>query len=382
MIKDNHNNELSNNYIKWWWRSIDQQMIIALIILFVFSMMLVTTSGSAVANRIGLNEYYFASRQLFYLASAFLLIIFFSFLSRKWLKRFSILGFIGSILLLILVRFYGYEVKGATRWINILGLSIQPSEFVKPFFAVVAGWILSLKFEDEFPSFSICISLYSIVALLLIIQPDFGMLVMVTAVFGIQLFIAGMPIFWIILAAFMLVFGVTAAYFWLPHVTKRINSFLDLDSSSNYQVGKSIRAFEHGGLYGRGPGEGAVKQVLPDSHTDFIFAVAGEEFGAIICLIIVGIFAFIVIRSLLKLINEEDKFIQLAASGIISQIGLQAIINIGVTLNLLPTKGMTLPFISYGGSSTLAIAIATGMLLGFTKHKTSLSKYKIQDIDI
>lgn len=382
MIKDNHNNELSNNYIKWWWRSIDQQMIIALVILFVFSMMLVTTSGSAVANRIGLNEYYFASRQLFYLTSAFLLIIFFSFLSRKWLKRFSILGFIGSILLLILVRFYGYEVKGATRWINILGLSIQPSEFVKPFFAVVAGWILSLKFEDEFPSFSICISLYSIVALLLIIQPDFGMLVMVTAVFGIQLFIAGIPIFWIILAAFMLVFGGTAAYFWLPHVTKRINSFLDPDSSSNYQVGKSIRAFEHGGLYGRGPGEGAVKQVLPDSHTDFIFAVAGEEFGAIICLIIVGIFAFIVIRSLLKLINEEDKFIQLAASGIISQIGLQAIINIGVTLNLLPTKGMTLPFISYGGSSTLAIAIATGMLLGFTKHKTSLSKYKIQDIDI
>lgn len=382
MVKDNHNNELSNNYIKGWWRSIDQQMIIALVILFVFSIMLVTTSGSAVANRIGLNEYYFASRQLFYLASAFLLIIFFSFFSRKWLKRFSILGFIGSILLLILVRFYGYEVKGATRWINILGLSIQPSEFVKPFFAVVAGWILSLKFEGEFPSFSICISLYSIVALLLIIQPDFGMLVMVTAVFGIQLFIAGMPIFWIILAAFMLVFGVTAAYFWLPHVTKRINSFLDPDSSSNYQVGKSIRAFEHGGLYGRGPGEGAVKQVLPDSHTDFIFAVAGEEFGAIICLIIVGIFAFIVIRSLLKLINEEDKFIQLAASGIISQIGLQAIINIGVTLNLLPTKGMTLPFISYGGSSTLAIAIATGMLLGFTKHKTSLSKYKIQDIDI
>lgn len=382
MIKDNHNNELSNNYIKWWWRSIDQQMIIALVILFVFSIMLVTTSGSAVANRIGLNEYYFASRQLFYLASALLLIIFFSFFSRKWLKRFSILGFIGSILLLILVRFYGYEVKGATRWINILGLSVQPSEFVKPFFAVVAGWILSLKFEDEFPSFSICISLYSIVALLLIIQPDFGMLVMVTAVFCIQLFIAAMPIFWIILAAFMLVFGVTAAYFWLPHVTKRINSFLDPDSSSNYQVGKSIRAFEHGGLYGRGPGEGAVKQVLPDSHTDFIFAVAGEEFGAIICLIIVGIFAFIVIRSLLKLINEEDKFIQLAASGIISQIGLQAIINIGVTLNLLPTKGMTLPFISYGGSSTLAIAIATGMLLGFTKHKTSLSKYKIQDIDI
>ncbi|WP_341756320.1 MULTISPECIES: putative lipid II flippase FtsW [unclassified Candidatus Tisiphia] len=382
MIKNNHNNELSNNYLKWWWRSIDQQMIIALVILFIFSVMLVTTAGSAVANRIGLNEHYFASRQLIYLASASFLIIIFASFSRKWLKRLSILGFIASIVLLILVRFYGYEVKGAIRWINILGLSMQPSEFIKPFFAVVAGWILSLKFEGEFPSFSICIGLYAIIALLLIIQPDFGMLVMVTAVFGIQLFIAGMPIFWIILAAFMLLFGVTAAYFWLPHVAQRINSFFDPESISNYQVSKSIRAFEHGGLYGCGPGEGAVKQVLPDSHTDFIFAVAGEEFGAIICLIIVGIFAFIVIRSLLKLINEEDKFAQFAASGIIAQIGLQAIINIGVTLNLLPTKGMTLPFISYGGSSTFAIAIATGMLLGFTKYKTSLTNYKIQDIDV
>ena len=205
---------------------------------------------------------------------------------------------------------------------------------------------------------------------------------MVTAIFGIQLFIAGMPLFWIICACFISVAGVVGGYLWLPHVTKRINSFLDPNSSENYQIGKSIRAFEHGGLYGRGPGEGAVKQVLPDSHTDFIFAVAGEEFGAIICLIIIGIFAFIVIRCLLRVINEDDKFTQLAASGIIVQLGLQSIINMGVTLNLLPTKGMTLPFISYGGSSTLSIAIATGMMLGFTKHKTSLTKYKIQNVDI
>lgn len=377
-----HNTPPPNNFIKLWWRSIDQQMIIALLILFCFSLMLLTTSGSAVASRIGLDEHYFSSRQIFYLAAASVLIVFFSSFDKKWLKRFAILGFVASILLLILVKFYGYEVKGATRWINILGLSMQPSEFIKPFFAIVVGWILSLKFEGEFPGFSICATLYLIVAFLLIIQPDFGMLVMITAVFGIQLFIAGMPLFWIILAAFMGIGGVTVAYFWLPHVTKRINSFLDPESSENYQVSKSIKAFEYGGLYGRGPGEGAVKQVLPDSHTDFIFAVAGEEFGAIICLIVIGIFAFIVLRALLKLMNEEDKFTQLAASGIIAQLGLQSIINIGVTLNLLPTKGMTLPFISYGGSSTLAIAIAMGMLLGFTKHKTSLVKYKIQNIDL
>ena len=381
MRKEDSNNVFSNS-IKLWWRGIDQQIILALVILFVFSMMLVTTSGSAVATRIGLDEHYFSFRQVFYLGAAAVLIILFSSLEQKWLRRVAILGFIISIILLILVKFYGYEVKGAKRWIHILGLSMQPSEFIKPFFVVVIGWILSLKFTSDFPSLFVSLILYSLVALLLVTQPDFGMLIMVTAIFGIQLFIAGMPLFWIICACFISVAGVVGGYLWLPHVTKRINSFLDPNSSENYQIGKSIRAFEHGGLYGRGPGEGAVKQVLPDSHTDFIFAVAGEEFGAIICLIIIGIFAFIVIRCLLRVINEDDKFTQLAASGIIVQLGLQSIINMGVTLNLLPTKGMTLPFISYGGSSTLSIAIATGMMLGFTKHKTSLTKYKIQNVDI
>ncbi|WP_375326899.1 putative lipid II flippase FtsW [Candidatus Tisiphia endosymbiont of Nemotelus uliginosus] len=381
-MNGNPTKDISNNSIKWWWRSIDQKLIIAAVILFVFSLMLVTTTGTTIANRVGLSKHYFVIRQAIYLALAVVLIIFFSSISKNWLKRFSILSFIICIIMLILVKFYGYEVKGATRWINILGLSMQPSEFIKPFFVVIVGWILSLKFKENFPSFFVCLMLYSLVALLLIIQPDFGMLVMITLVLGVQLFIAGMPIFWIILATFMGLVGIIVAYFWLPHVTKRINSFLDPDSSENYQVSKSIRAFEHGGLYGRGPGEGAVKQVLPDSHTDFIFAVAGEEFGAMICLIIIGIFAFIVIGSILKLINEKDKFTQLAASGIAVQLGLQSVINMGVTLHLLPTKGMTLPFISYGGSSTLATATAIGMLLGFTRHKTSLTKYKIQNIDI
>lgn len=375
-------NQVSNNSIKSWWRSTDRQIVISLIILFTFSLMLVTTSGSAVASRIGLDEGYFAFRQIFYLAAGFGIITLFSSFNIKWLRRFAIFGFILNIILLILVKFFGYEVKGATRWINLGGLSVQPSEFIKPFFSVIAGWILSLKFDTDFPSFTVCLILYSIVALLLIIQPDFGMLVLITAVFGIQLFIAGLPIFWIIFSNFIGMFGITIAYFWLPHVTKRINSFLDPDSSENYQVSKSLKAFEHGGLYGQGPGEGAVKQVLPDSHTDFIFAVAGEEFGAIICLIIIGLFAFIVLRSFNKILNEQDKFIQFAASGLIAQLGLQAIINIGVTLHLLPTKGMTLPFISYGGSSTLAVAIATGMLLGFTKYRTPLNSYKIRNIEI
>ena len=372
----------NNNYISRWWRSIDQKMVIAIIILFGFSLMLVTTSGPAVASRIGLDEHYFSSRQVIYLAVATFLIVIFSLLEKKWLKRIAILGFLFNTILLILVKFYGYEVKGAVRWINILGFSLQPSEFIKPFFAVVTGWLLSLKFEGEFPSFYISFLLYVFISTLLIIQPDFGMFIMVTAVFGIQLFVAGMPLFWIMLVLVGSAVGVMGAYFWLPHVANRINNFLDPEASENYQVSKSIMAFEHGGMYGRGPGEGAIKQVIPDSHSDFIFAVAGEEFGVIICLIIIGIFAFIVLRSLLKLINEEDKFSQFAAIGIIAQFGLQSVINIGVTLNLLPTKGMTLPFISYGGSSTLAISIAMGMLLGLTRQRMSLTRYKLQEIEL
>jgi cell division protein FtsW len=280
------------------------------------------------------------------------------------------------------VKFYGYEVKGAVRWMRIAGFSYQPSEFMKPCFAVVTGWILSLKYHGDFPSFKICALLYFIVAILLISQPDFGMLVLTTAVFAVQLFVSGLPIAWIFISIISGMFGVISAYFLLPHVATRINNFLDPANNENYQVAKSILAFEQGGLYGKGPGEGDVKQHLPDSHTDFIFAVAGEEFGAIICVILILVFAFIVIRTLIKLNNENDKFVQLAAVGIITQFGLQATINIGVTLNLLPTKGMTLPFISYGVSSPLAISLALGMLLGLTKRKTSLVKYKAQSLDV
>jgi cell division protein FtsW len=353
-----------------------------MVILLAFSLMLVTTASPAVANRIGLTDNYFSSRHVVFLALAVIIILTFSLLDKKWIRRLAIFGFLGSLLMLVLVKFYGFEVKGATRWINIGGFSYQPSEFMKPFFAVVTGWILSLHYYEEFPSFKVCFILFVSVAALLIIQPDFGMLVMVSAVFGIQLFVAGLPIIWLFIAIFASVFGSIGAYLLLPHVASRINRFLDPVNSENYQVTRSLEAFESGGLYGKGPGEGSVKQFLPDSHTDFIFAVAGEEFGAIICLMIIITFAYIVIRILINLLHEDDKFIQIAAIGIISQFGLQAVINMGVSLNLLPTKGMTLPFISYGGSSTLAISIGMGMLFGLTKRKASLVKYRLQNVEI
>ena len=372
---------IKNNFINRWWKVIDQQTIIAMVILLAFSLMLVTTASPAVANRIGLTDNYFSSRHVVFLTLAVIIILTFSLLDKKWIRRLAIFGFLGSLLMLVLVKFYGFEVKGATRWINIGGFSYQPSEFMKPFFAVVTGWILSLHYYEEFPSFKVCFMLFISVAALLIIQPDFGMLVMVSAVFGIQLFVAGLPIIWLFIAIFASVFGSIGAYLLLPHVASRINRFLDPVNSENYQITRSLEAFESGGLYGKGPGEGSVKQFLPDSHTDFIFAVAGEEFGAIICLMIIITFAYIVIRILINLLHEDDKFIQIAAIGIISQFGLQAVINMGVSLNLLPTKGMTLPFISYGGSSTLAISIGLGMLLGLTKRKASLVKYRLQNVE-
>ena len=373
---------VKNNFIKRWWKVIDQQTIIAIVILLAFSLMLVTTASPAVANRIGLTDNYFSSRHVVFLALAVIIILTFSLLDKKWIRRLAIFGFLGSLVMLVLVKFYGFEVKGATRWINIGGFSYQPSEFMKPFFAVVTGWILSLHYHEDFPSFKVCFMIFLCVAALLIIQPDFGMLVMVSAVFGIQLFVAGLPIIWLFIAIFAAVFGSIGAYLLLPHVASRINRFLDPVNSENYQVTRSLEAFESGGLYGKGPGEGSVKQFLPDSHTDFIFAVAGEEFGAVICLMIIITFAYIVIRILANLLHEDDKFIQIAAIGIISQFGLQAVINMGVSLNLLPTKGMTLPFISYGGSSTLAISIGIGMLLGLTKRKASLVKYRLQNVEI
>ncbi|MEY3197021.1 MAG: hypothetical protein RLZZ59_389 [Pseudomonadota bacterium] len=364
-----------------WWRGIDKQTVIALGILFSFSMMLVTSSSPAVAMRIGLEESYFSTRQVIYLAIASCTILGLSLFDRSEIKKIAILGFIASLALLIVVKFMGYEVKGAKRWISIFGVSIQPSEFVKPFFAIVTAWILSIK-EHNNTAFLVILFLYSIIAMILVTQPDVGMLIMVTAICGIQLFIAGMPIIWIVIALIMGGISIVGAYNFLPHVADRINSFLDPTNNENYQVTKSLAAFKNGGLYGKGPGEGSIKQVLPDSHTDFIFAVAGEEFGAIVCLIIAAIFAFIVIRGLIMVMYEEDRFTVIAVSGLLGQFGLQAMINMGVTLNMLPTKGMTLPFISSGGSSTVSIAVGIGMLLALTKQQASLTKYKLQILEL
>jgi cell division protein FtsW len=237
---------------------------------------------------------------------------------------------------------------------------------------VASAWLFSLDREETgIPGARIAVALWVAVVSLLLMQPDVGQAVLVTAIWGTQLFLAGLPLAWIAVVAVVGAGGLVAAYFALPHVTARIDSFLDPAAGDRYQVNRSLEAFVNGGLLGRGPGEGTVKAQLPDAHSDFIFAVAGEEMGLIACLIILGLFAFVVLRGFARLMQENSLFVLLAASGLLIQFGLQAFINMASTLHLMPTKGMTLPFISYGGSSLMALALGMGMLLALTRRRVS-----------
>jgi cell division protein FtsW len=283
--------------------------------------------------------------------------------SPRTIRRIALVGFVIAMALLAYTFIGGVEIKGARRWVNLPGLSLQPSEFVKPTFAVLAAWLFA-----ERKSW-VAVALFVLVTTLLVKQPDLGMAVVVASVFVAQFFLAGLRLGWVALMAGAGVAGLAGAYLLLPHVTSRIDRFLDPSSGDSYQIDRSIEAFGNGGLWGTGPGEGRIKEWLPDAHADFVFAVAGEELGLIVCLVIVAIFAFIVLRGLARMVQEQNLWIVLAATGLYVQFGLQAIINMASSLHLMPTKGMTLPFISYGGSSMLAIALGLGMALALTRRR-------------
>ncbi len=353
-----------------WWMTVDRYILLAVAIIIGFSIIMVTTASPAVAERIGLHSFYFIQRQLVFLFIGIILMFGVSFCSLDFIKKVSFLGFTFFLILMIAVLFVGEEIKGARRWISLGIIAIQPSEFIKPFFAVVTASILMHRYTDlKFPSFKISSLLYLLVIALMALQPDLGMIITLSAVWGEQMFLAGLPMLWIIFLTLAGIIGLLAAYTFLPHVTSRVNSFLDPATSENYQIKKSIEAFANGGIYGTGPGEGTVKQHLPDSHTDFIFAVVGEELGMIVAILVISLFAFIVIRGLIRVSKVGDLFSIIAVSGLLMQLGFQAVVNIGVTLHLLPTKGMTLPFISYGGSSILSVSIMMGMILALTRKR-------------
>ena len=354
---------------KWWW-TIDHWTLAAIALLIGFGVMMTMAASPPVADRLGYESFHFVRRQLFYLPVALVFLVGASLMSPLGIQRFAIGLFIVSLVLLVTTFFFGTEIKGAQRWIVISGLSLQPSEFIKPTFAIVTAWLFAMKSKNNKNiGQTAAVVLYGLVVSLLLLQPDFGMTVVVSAVWFTQFFLAGLPLVWVAGFIAIGIAGAVCSYFLLPHVASRVDRFIDPTSGDSYQVMRSMEAFMNGGVFGRGPGEGSVKTVLPDAHTDFVFAVAAEEFGMIVCLVVIGLFAFVVLRGFTRIIKETNFFILLSVTGLLVQFGLQALINMASTLHLMPTKGMTLPFISYGGSSLVSIALCIGMVLSLTRRR-------------
>ena len=352
---------------RWWW-TLDRWALLVLTLLFAVGAILTVAASPGAAARIGLEPFFFVRHQFAFMVPALLILLAVSMLSPRGVRRMAVVVLGAGIILVAATNFSGIEIKGASRWLSLGGFTFQPSEFVKPCFAVVAAWMFAeYRQSENFPGRAIASALLLIVVALLLLQPDFGMTVTVAAVWFVQFFLAGLSLWWVGLSLAATLGLVTAAYSIFPHVAKRIDLFIDPLSGDSYQVTTSLKAFQQGGLLGKGPGEGVVKGYLPDAHTDFIFAVAAEEFGMFAALAIVGLFAFIVLRGLTRVVREADLFVLLAVAGLLTQFGLQALINMGVTVQLLPAKGMTLPFVSYGGSSLIASSLGMGMVLALTR---------------
>lgn len=358
--------------LAYWWWTVDRWSLAAIATLIAAGTLLTLAASPAVAGRIGLEPFYFVYRQLSYVAPSLLVIFIVSLLGPRDVRRLALAVFAGSLVLMVATLFVGPEIKGAQRWLLFGPFSLQPSEFVKPAFVVLAAAALAESNRTPvFPGSAIAGGLYMLVAGVLVLQPDFGQTLLLTIVCAALFFLAGLQWQWLAGLGGASVVGGVATYFLVPHVASRINRFLYPDHGDSFQVDTALNAFGQGGLIGVGPGEGSVKFVLPDAHTDFIFAVAGEEFGLAACTILIALFAVIVVRALQSALAERDHFIQLAAAGLAVMFGLQAFINIAVTLSVLPAKGMTLPFVSYGGSSMLALALTTGMLLALTRKRAA-----------
>lgn len=354
---------------RWWW-TVDRTLLAVLLGLMGVGLVLVIIASPGVAERIDAPTFHFVKRHLMLLPVAAAMLIGCSLLSPRQTRMAALALLAFSVLALAATVFVGVEIKGARRWIPMGGFSLQASEFAKPAMAVLAAWMLTQHTRRGGAGYLLGALLVFAVPLGLTgIQPDVGASVVMTAVFGVQAFVAGVSL-WVaggMASAAIAAFGL--AYLYLPHVTSRVDRFLDPATGDTYQIDMSLNAFRSGGLIGRGPGDGILKDKLPDAHSDFIFAVAGEELGLIVCVIIVCLFAFVVLRAMSRAFADGDQFIMLGASGLATLFGAQALVNLGSTLALIPTKGMTLPLVSYGGSSLFAMAIAMGFALALTRRR-------------
>ncbi len=356
-------------FAEWWW-TVDKYLLGGLIALMLGGVVLSLAGSPPVAERLGYNSFHFVERHVLFFLPALAVMIGTSFLDARQARRVAVIVLFIAVGLMMVTLFVGYEVKGSRRWINLFGLSLQPSEFMKPAFVVVVAWLFAENARrKDIPGNVFAVILLAIVAALLIAEPDFGQTMLISIAWGALFFMAGLSWLWIAVLGLAAVGGVFGAYVMLPHVAGRIDRFISPQSGDTFQIDKALDSILRGGWLGQGPGEGMVKRVLPDAHTDFIFAVAAEEFGIIVCIALVVVFALVVFRGLSGSSRQEDPFVRLAGAGLVVLFGVQSVINMAVNLNMIPAKGMTLPFISYGGSSMIAIAFGMGMLLAFTRRK-------------
>ncbi len=353
---------------EWLW-TIDRWLLGGVGLLMIFGIVLLLAGSPAVAESHRLNTFYFVNRQAQFLALSIGVLLFASTLTPRMVRRVSLVLFIVAFAGVCATFFVGGDIKGAKRWISLAGITVQPSEFLKPAFVVMAAWAFSEGARrKDMPGTIIAILLVGSL-FPLVLQPDVGQTMLLMAVWCVLFFLAGLHYFWVAGLAGIGALGALLAYKIFPHVTARVNRFFEKGSGDTFQMDTALESFVAGGWYGKGPGEGTIKRILPDAHTDVIFAVTGEEFGIIACLILVSLFAFIVLRGLYLAQRNEDPFCRLAASGLVTIFGLQATINMAVNLSLMPPKGMTLPFVSYGGSSLISLGLSIGFLVAVTRKR-------------
>ena len=362
-----------SNLALWWW-TIDRYLLTSFFILMLLGIFLVMASSQHLAENFNIPSHYFTIRHLLFGALSIPIIVFFSILNERQTKIMCILGIIIITSLLVVILFEGEKIKGAQRWFYIGDFSFQPSEIGKPLFVVFNAWLLSLWAEKtKFPGWIWSILSIILISTLLLLQPDLGMTIVMMFTWGFQLFITGIPL--IIIICLILAFPIFLifSYHHFEHVKIRIDGFIE---GKTYQVSKSLQSFESGGFWGKGPGEGFYKKFLPDAHSDFVFAVAAEEYGALICSVIIIIYGFVIMRSFYYTFHNNNLFFILTVGGLAFQFGLQSLIHMASNTDLIPPKGMTLPFLSYGGSSLIASAITAGILLSLTKKNNPLEPFK------
>jgi cell division protein FtsW len=360
-----------------WWFTVDKTLLTVNLSLVAVGLVLSLAASPAVAVKKGLSPLHFVERHLIFAATGLVLLFAVSLLTPRGVRRLALVVFATAVAMMAMVLVTGQEINGARRWLRLGALSLQPSEFAKPAFAVLSAWAFSeSQRRTDMPALAISGGLVVLFGVLLALQPDVGQLVLIGTVWIVLFLLSGRPLIWSALLAGLGAAGLASAYLGLDHVRHRVDQFIAPTPRDYSQTARAMQSFVEGGFLGRGPGEGTIKTVLPDAHTDFIFAVIAEEYGVLACLMLVALFAFIVLRVLLRALAENDVFVRHAATALALLFGLQAIINMAVNIGLTPAKGMTLPFISAGGSSLLAISISMGMVLALTRWRPDAARLK------